>query len=222
MISQDIFSFLSELKANNDRDWFNANKKRFEKLKKEANQFFKSIYDGLNKFDQVDSYKMFRIYRDVRFSANKLPYKTHFSSSFHRQKPELRGGYYVHLEPSNSFLATGFWDPSKEDLFRIRKEFEIDDTPMREIMANKGISNLWGELKGEELKSSPRDFDGNHPAIDLIRKKQFIFTKQFKDKEVLDKNFENVILDHFKAIRPYFDYMSEVLTTNLNGESLIN
>ena len=221
MITKEVFSFLNELKENNDRDWFNDNKKRFQKLKTEAEKSFKNLFNELNKIDQVDSYKMFRIYRDVRFSADKLPYKTHFSCSFHRQKPELRGGYYLHIEPSNSFIATGFWDPSKEDLFRIRKEFEFDDAPIRKILQDGKLLSMWGNMQGDELKSSPRDFDSNHPAIDLIRKKQFIFIKKFTDKEVLDDNFETIVLQHFEAIRPYFDYMSEILTTNLNGESII-
>ena len=165
---------------------------------------------------------MFRIYRDVRFSKDKTPYKTHFGGSFHRTKPKLRGGYYLHIAPNNeSFIATGFWEPNKDDLLRIRKEFEMDDIEIRKIISNKAFKNVWGELIGDELKSAPRNFDKEHKAIDLIRKKQHIFTKKYTDKEVLEKDFLKDVTNSFKVIRPYFDYMSDVLTTNLNGESII-
>jgi uncharacterized protein (TIGR02453 family) len=175
----------------------------------------------LKKHDDVDSLKMFRIYRDVRFSKNKEPYKTHFGGVFHRKKPHLRGGYYLHISPGDSFIATGFWDPNKEDLERIRREFEVDDTEIREILADKKFKAVWGELQGDELVSAPKGFDKEHPAIDLIRKKQYIFIKKYSDTEVLSNNFLQEVNDAFKAIRPYFDYMSEVLTTDLNGVSLI-
>ena len=184
--------------------------------------FYNQLFKQLNTVDSIDSFKMFRIYRDVRFSKNKLPYKTHFGGSFHRTKPELRGGYYVHIAPNNaSFIATGFWDPNKEDLFRIRKELEMDSTELRQLMNQPTFKSIWGELQGDELKSAPRGFDKLDPNIDLIRKKQFIFTKKYADKEVLSKDFKNDVIENFRVIRPYFDYMSSVLTTNLNGESTL-
>ena len=104
---------------------------------------------------------------------------------------------------------------------RIRKEFEMDDQDMRDIMSNKSFKNVWGDLIGDEVKSAPKGFYKEHKAIDLIKKKQYIFIKKFTDKEVLDTHFLNEVNHAFKAIRPYFDYMSDVLTTDLNGVSLI-
>ncbi|MCX7549549.1 DUF2461 domain-containing protein [Xanthomarina sp. F2636L] len=221
-ISKDIFEFLLKLEKNNNRDWFNENKKEFNKVEKQAKFYFNSVFESLKTHDDIDNLKIFRIYRDVRFSKNKLPYKTHFGGSFHRRKPELRGGYYLQLAPNNqSFIATGFWDPNKDDLLRIRKEFEMDDTEIRQILSNKRFQDVWGELVGDELKTAPRDFNKDHPAIDLIRKKQYIFTKNFTDKEVLSPAFFEDVKVSFKVVRPFFDYMSDVLTTNLNGETLI-
>lgn len=220
--SKDILDYFTQLERNNDRDWFNDHKKEFKANESKAKEVYKYIYESLNKHDLVDGFKMFRIYRDVRFSKNKLPYKTHFGGSFNRKKPELRGGYYVHIQPNNkSFIATGFWQPSKEDLLRIRREFEQDDQEIRAIINDKRFKSVWGEFVGEELKTAPRDFDKDHPAIDLIRKKQYIFTKSYSDKEVISDEFINDVNASFKVIRPFFDYMSDVLTTNLNGESII-
>ena len=221
-LNPDIFSFFKKLEANNNRDWFQANKAAFKSLEGEVKQFMRIIADNLNVHDKIDKVKMFRIYRDVRFSKNKQPYKTHFGGSFARKKPELRGGYYLHIQPNDeSFIATGFWEPNKDDLLCIRKEFEMDDTEMRAILKDKTLKSTWGDLVGEELKTAPKGFDKEHSAIDLIRKKQYIFTKKYTDKEVVADGFLEEVNSAFKQIRPYFDYMSYVLTTNLNGELLL-
>jgi uncharacterized protein (TIGR02453 family) len=222
MLSKDVFSFLKNLQKNNNRDWFHEHKASFKVIETGVKQFYNQLFEQLNKVDSIESFKVFRIYRDVRFSKNKLPYKTHFGGSFHRTKPELRGGYYLHIAPNNeSFIATGFWDPNKEDLFRIRKELEMSSKELRELMEVKAFKSVWGVLQGDELKTAPKGFDKLDPNIDLIRKKQFIFTKKYSDKEVLSNGFENEVIKSFKVIRPYFDYMSSVLTTNLNGESTL-
>jgi len=220
--SKEILDFFKKLEKNNDRDWFNTNKPEFKVNEAIAKEAYKFIYESLNKHDVVDTFKLFRIYRDVRFSKDKLPYKTHFGGSFHRKKPELRGGYYVHIQPNNeSFIATGFWEPNKDDLLRIRREFEQDAEEVRQIIGHKKFKSVWGDIVGNELKTAPRDFDKEHPAIDLIKKKQYIFTKKYTDKEVVSDDFITDVNASFKAIRPFFDYMSDVLTTNLNGESII-
>jgi len=133
----------------------------------------------------------------------------------------LRGGYYIHLEPNNSFVGGGFWNPESDDLLRIRREFEINDSEIRKITSEKIFVKYFGELEGEGVKTAPKGFDKNHHAIDLIRKKQFIVRRKFSDKEVFSDDFQKEIIATFLSMRPFFDYMSEVLTTNLNGESTI-
>lgn len=221
-ISKDVLSFFKDLKKNNNREWFTENKPHFKNLESDVKQFYAAIQDNLNKHDDIDKMKLFRIYRDVRFSKDKTPYKTHFGGSFSRTKPRLRGGYYLHLAPGDSFLATGFWEPNPPDLMRIRKELELDASELRKIMAAKKFRDVWGDLVGDEVKTAPKGFNKEHPDIDLIKKKQFIFTKKFSDKEVTSPDFLKEIDKSFKAVRPYFDYMSEVLTTDLNGVSLID
>ena len=222
MLSKDIFIFLKALTVHNNREWFKKHITTFRTAESNVKLFYSQLYDQLNNVDSIDNFKVFRIYRDVRFSKDKTPYKTHFSGSFHRTKPEFRGGYYLHLAPNNeSFIATGFWNPNKEDLFRLRKEFEIDSQDLRAIIAEPRFKAVWGNLEGDELRSAPQGFNKQDQNIDLIRKKQFIFSKKYTDKEVLSEQFTQDVIDSFKAIRPYFDYISSVLTTNLNGESII-
>ena len=220
MVSKATLDFLSQLKQNNNREWFAEHKKEFQQLEKEFKSFAQEVLTDLSKTDSIDKMQLFRIYRDVRFSKDKSPYKINFGVGFGRTKPMLRGGYYLHIEPGASFVGGGFWEPNAEDLNRIRKEFEIDDTEIRAIISDEKFIKTFGKLEGEELKTAPKGFDKTHHAIDLIRKKQYLVSRSFTDKEVTDKNFKTEVLNTFLAMRPFFDYMSEVLGTNLNGESL--
>ncbi|GAB4164260.1 MAG: DUF2461 domain-containing protein [Winogradskyella sp.] len=221
-IPKETLDFFNKLSKNNNRDWFNEHKPEFKAIEAKVKKAYNHLGELMSTHDQIEKIKIFRIYRDVRFSKNKLPYKTHFGGAFHRKKPELRGGYYLHIQPNNeSFIATGFWEPNKEDLFRIRKEFEMDDSEIRAILNTETFSKTWGGFVGDELKTAPKGFDRAHPAIDLIRRKQFIFIKKYSDEEVLQEDFLKNVNNAFKNVRPFFDYMSDVLTTNLNGESLL-
>jgi uncharacterized protein (TIGR02453 family) len=220
-ISKSTINFLKELNKNNNRDWFNDHKPTFQTEYKKTTAFYETLKNELNTHDAIEKLKIFRIYRDVRFSKDKTPYKIHFSGHFVREGKERRGGYYLHIQPGGSFLAGGFWNPNKEDLFRIRKEFEMDTSEIREIINHESFVKHFGKLKGDSLKTAPRGFDKEHPDLDLIKMKQFIVTREFTDKEVLATNFINEVNNSFKAMRPYFNYMSDVLTTNLNGESII-
>ena len=221
-ITKEVVGFLKELKANNNREWFAENKKRFKAVESVAKEFYNSLMEELNTHDEIEKLKMFRIYRDVRFSKDKSPYQPHFAGSFARAGAHRRGGYYLRVRPGESFIAVGFWQPNPKDLLRIRKEFERDSSEIREIINQKAFKNIWGDMVGEEVKTAPKGFKKEDPNIDLIRKKAFIFVRNFSDKEVVQADFMKTVNDSFKAIRPYFDYMSEVLTTNLNGESLVD
>jgi uncharacterized protein (TIGR02453 family) len=220
-ISKTTLNFLKELKQNNTREWFNEHKPAFQIEQVKAKEFYNALMEGLQTHDEIESVKIFRIYRDVRFSNDKTPYKPHFAGNFVRGTKRLRGGYYLRIRPGESFLAGGFWEPNKDDLLRIRKEFETDTSEIREILSNKTFIKHFGKLQGESLKTAPRGFDKEHPAMDLIRMKQFIVTKDFTDEEVLSPNFFEEVSSSFKAMRPYFNYMSEILTTDLNGVSMI-
>jgi uncharacterized protein (TIGR02453 family) len=220
-LNTELFSFFSKLKQNNNREWFQANKAEFKILEGEVKLFMKEIEQRLQIHDKIEKAKIFRIYRDVRFSKNKTPYKNHFGMAFHHEKPALRGGYYLHLEPEKSFLGVGFWAPNPKDLFRIRKELEFDADELRTLMADTNFKKYWGDLQGDEVKTAPKGFSKEHSNIDLIRKKQYTFHKQLNDDQVMSKYFLDLVDEHFMQIRPFFDYMSSVLTTDLNGESLL-
>ena len=221
-ITTDLLDFLSELKENNNREWFADHKKIYTRHQQEMKKFLQDLSDLMNSHDAIEGYKLFRIYRDVRFSKDKTPYKPHFAASFKRAGASLRGGYYLRIRPGESFLAAGFWNPEKQDLWRIRKELEQDAQTFREITTAPGFNRVWGAIQGEAVKTAPKGFDREHPDIDLIRHKQFIFVRPLKDEEIVSADFMAQINADFKAIRPWFDLMSEILTTDLNGQSLLD
>ncbi len=220
-INPDMLAFYKNLEKNNNREWFEKQKSKYKALESELKLFNEEVKKGLDKEDDIERVKMFRIYRDVRFSKDKTPYKTHVGVSFHRKKPKLRGGYYMHIKPENSFIACGFWNPNPKDLYRIRKELEFDAQEVRNIINEKKFNLIWGELQGEKVKTAPKNFNKKHPDIDLIRHKQYIFIKKFNDKSVLSSDFLNEIINNFIAIRPFFDHMTNILTTDLNGVPII-
>ena len=222
VITPESLAFLSALKAHNNRDWFEAHKPEFKKAQNGARKFFNTLAEALRTHDDIEGMKLFRIYRDVRFSADKTPYNPHFAGSFRRAGARLRGGYYLRIRPGESFIAVGFWDPSTPDLLRIRRELEIDAAPFRACIEAPAFQKVWGSLKGESVRTAPRGFDKNHPDLDLIRHKQFIFTREFSDQAVMAPDFLEVVNESYRAVRPWFDLMSEILTTDLNGRSLLD
>ena len=218
---KEALSFLSELKENNNREWFNEHKPRYESHKNFIKSVFEEVQTKMESYDEIEKLKIFRIYRDIRFSKDKTPFKTHFSCSFVRRGRERRGGYYLHLEPNNSFMACGFWNPSKEDLLRIRQEIAADPDEFKEVVSHSTLHKFWGELQGDALKKAPKGFSPDQAGIEFIRFKQFVFIKKLELKQVLDPDFSTEVSNGFKTISVFFEYMSDVLTTDANGQSLL-
>ena len=214
--------FLNDLTVNNNRDWFTEHKPTFVEIQNHVKEVFAEMQVNLEKHDEIEKMKVYRIYRDVRFSKDKTPYNPRFAVSFSRLGKHLRGGYFLQIKPGETLLGGGFWQPEKNDLQRIRKEIELDATEFRAILkAPDYIKYFGGAFEGEELKSAPRGFDKEHPAVDLLRKKGYIAVRKFTDKQVLASNFSEEVDASFIALRPFFNLMSDVLTTNLNGETII-
>lgn len=220
-IQQSSFDFLEGLGENNNRDWFNAHKAEFQDELNNMEVFAEALLSNLAKHDVIETpsgkKSLYRIYRDTRFSKDKTPYKTSWSGSFKRATKYRRGGYYFHIEKGNSFIAGGFWGPNPQDLKRIRDEISFDATPMRKIISNRSFISMFKSLQGEQLKTAPKGFDADNEAIDLLRYKQFLLIRKFSDEVVLSAAFLEEASLTFQAMRPFFDYMSEVLTTDTNG-----
>lgn len=220
-VDKSTLQFLKNLEKNNDRDWFLEHKGQYILAQNNMKHVAEEIQSALSKKDEISDARVFRIYRDVRFSKDKSPYKNNLGIHFTRATAHRRGGYYLHIQPGQSFAGGGFWAPNPDDLKRIREEFAFDARPIRKILASKKFIQYFGELQGEELKTAPSGFDKNHPDIDLIRKKSFTVMRRFKDSEVLGTGFQKEVVRTFEAMRPFFDYMTEILIHDKNGQKII-
>ncbi|MFK7809877.1 MAG: DUF2461 domain-containing protein [Saprospiraceae bacterium] len=215
-------TFLRQLKKNNNREWFQENKNRYDNALVSIKAFRDAYQAEMEKTDEIEDSKIFRIYRDVRFSKDKSPYKGHFRGYLRRASKARRGSYYFNFQPGgNSMIGGGFYNPNSADLKLIRDHIAADDKPLRKIIKNATFKKYFGTLQGEQVKTAPKGFDKEHPAIDLLRYKQFYVFRNFKDKEISDPGFLKEAVKTSKSYRAFFDYMSEILTTNLNGESLL-
>ena len=223
-ISKDSFEFLKLLAANNNRDWFQANKHLYEAAHANMIDVADALLAELQKTDHIETpsgkRSLMRIYRDVRFSKDKSPYKSHWGGGFRRATRELRGGYYFHIEPGNSFVAGGFWGPNKDDLAHIRAQIAQAPEEFHEVVTAPAFIKAFGGLEGEQLKTAPRDYPKDHPAIDYLRYKQFVVRKPISDKIALSPKYVNEAIGGWLALRPFFDYMSDILTSDLNGVPL--
>lgn len=221
-IQKSTLSFLQKLSTNNNRDWFNSHKEQYEQAKENAEQFVDALISNMNKHDQIETpsgkKSLYRIYNDVRFAKDKSPYNPRFAGYLKRNKPLLRGGYYFWIRPGGSRVGCGFSYPNADDLKRIRLDIELNYGDWNKILKSKAIQSNFGKMTGEQVKTAPRGFSGNHPAIDLLRYKQYWFEHSYSDKEVTSDEFLPSVNKTFKSIRPFFDYVSEVLITDLNGE----
>jgi uncharacterized protein (TIGR02453 family) len=224
LIPASALKFLEQVKKNNNRDWFAKHKAEFEREQKHIELFADALLKELSQHDLIETASgkkaLHRIYRDTRFSKDKTPYKSNWSGSFTRATKQRRGGMYFHIEPGKSFVGGGFWGPNPADLKRIRDEIAFDAAPLRKILKSKNFVSTFGTLQGEQIKTTPKGFDPENEGIDLLRYKQFVIRRHFSDKEVLSENFLKEVNQTFKYMCPFFDYMSEVLTSDVNGMAL--
>lgn len=221
VLSASCLDFMRELKSNNAREWFVQNKEAYQTELGFVEAFADALLNNISTHDVIETptgkKSLHRIYRDTRFSKDKTPFKTNWSGGFRRATKYRRGGYYYHFEPGNSFVLGGFWGPNPQDLKRIRDDIAFDATPLRDILSSATFIDTFGKLRGEQLKTSPKGYDPAHEAIDLLRYKQFLIIRRFSDQEVLSDNFFREACQTFRKMRPFFDYMSEVLTADVNG-----
>ena len=224
-IHSSTFKFLKDLAKNNDRDWFAAHKQVYLDAQQNMCDFIDQLIREMNKHDELDNVSgkksLYRIYNDVRFSKDKSPYNPRFASSLSRATKMRRGGYYVNIKPGGSMLGCGFFAPNTADLNRIRQDIDVKYDQWNKILRSKNIASNFGELMGDKVKSAPRGYDIKHPAIELLRYKQFVLRRHFTDAEVMSPDFLKEVNKTFKAVRPFFDHMSELLTTDLNGEMIV-
>lgn len=216
MNTENILSFLSELTINNNREWFNNNKKRYLIIKKDIELFAQYLIKETAKFDpDIKDLQpkdcIFRIYRDLRFSPNKEPYKTNIGIYLSKGgKKSFYAGYYFHLEPSGCFAGGGLWMPPKDILNSVRKEIFYNADQFKKIINNKSFRKYYSDIVGDKLVNSPKEFPPDFPDSDLLKYKSYVFTYNLNNKE-LNKELQSLIPDLFKALLPLVKFINNAI-----------
>ena len=207
--------FLRKLSRNNNREWFEKNKSQFEASKKEIKSLTENFIRDFAKHDPgiaglTARDCMFRIYRDVRFSKNKSPYKTNLGAYFSPGgKKSNLAGYYIHIEPGASFIAGGMWMPEAEELRKIRQEIDYNGNELKKILNNKSFKTVFGGLDTEhKLKNNPKGYAKDHPDIELLKLTSFICWHGFTDEEVLSENFQKALIKSAKLMIPLNNFLN--------------
>ena len=222
MLAIETIQFLADLKGNNNRDWFLENKKRYELFKKDYQQLVSELLAIMKPLDPtLEMLEVknctFRINRDIRFSKDKTPYKTHLGiwMPCGRVKGKNSPGYYIHLDPEEAFIAGGLYAPEAEELKKIRKEIAFFYEDLEEILLEKEFKKVFIDLDRNEkslLKNPPRGYDKEHPAIDLLKLKSFESSHKIKFEDVAEKGFVNMVTKKLILLKPLNEFISRALS----------
>ena len=217
IITNKTFKFLNKLKKNNNREWFNENKNLYTEAQSDVLNFIESLIAEIGKYDEnllkMDAKKsMFRIYRDTRFSKDKIPYKTNFGASLGMGKGNQKGGYYFHLEPGKSFIAGGIYMPEPSTLKAVRKEISLYGDDFLTILNDKKFKKLFSGLsEDDKLKKIPQGFEKEDPMGEFLKLKSFIVVYNLKDEEIIDKNAAANLSKIFEVMKPLNDFLNRAL-----------
>ena len=222
MLLKDSLQFLEDLKANNNREWFLANKKRYEVYKADCHQLIGNLLQVMKPLDpSLEMLEVknctFRINRDIRFSKDKSPYKTHLgiwlkSGALYGETP----GYYIQISNENSFIGGGIYCPMPEQLQKIRKEINFFHEDLAGLIYEKSFKSIFGNLNRDEnstLKNPPRGYDKDHPAIEYLKLKSFTAFQKFDAAAATKKDFVTAVSTKLIALKPLNDYISRALTS---------
>ena len=221
MISTESLQFLEDLKANNNRDWFLENKKRHELFKKDYQLLVADFLKEMKPLDlALQNLEVknctFRINRDIRFSKDKTPYKTHLSIWMSTGSKGLnRPGYYIHIDKKECFIGGGMYSPEAPDLKKIRKEIAFFYEDLESILNEKNFKKEFGGLNKNEtnsLKNAPKDFEKDHPAIEYLKLKSFAAIENFDISEVTKKDFAVKMTKKLILLKPLNEFINRALT----------
>ncbi len=216
MIEKSTLQFLTDLKKNNTKEWFDANRKRYEAAKEDVQNITQKLIMSIGKHDEdIAALQLkestFRINRDVRFSKNKAPYKSNISAIFSKGgKKADTAGFYMHIEPGAAFVAAGYWSPEAKKLASVRQEIDYNLDEFKKILGAKKFKETFAEglSKEDSLQRPSKGYDEENPAVEFLKLKSFIVTKKLTDADLMDKNFEKKIVTIFTAVKPFLDFLN--------------
>lgn len=221
MLSKETLSFLDDLKNNNNRDWFQSQKKRYEIMKKDYHQLVADFLEEMKILDpSLEMLEVknctFRINRDIRFSKDKSPYKSHLGIWMAPiSKNGEMAGYYLHIEDGNCFFGGGSYNPMPEQLQKIRKEINFFHDDLKGILNNKSFKTIYSDLNRDEskmLKNPPRGYNKENPAIDFLKLKSFTATQKYDLNEIFQEDFVPKMTQKLIALKPFNDFINRALS----------
>lgn len=216
MLDKNTLFFLKKLKENNNKQWMDENKYNYELSKQNFLEFVQQILIQLIELDKRFEYVnpkqcIFRINKDIRFSKDKTPYKTNWGAVFSLEgKKTNKACFYLHIEPSNSFVGGGLWKPEGAILKKIRQEIYYETDTFLKIIKNKKFSNFFGDIESEDkLKKTPTEFLSNQKAPEYLKFKSFVVSKKLSDEDILNPNLINSVLNSFKTAEPLIHFLNK-------------
>jgi uncharacterized protein (TIGR02453 family) len=214
-----VLDFLTQLKLNNNREWFQENKKWYEAAKKEMENFVTGMITTISAIDpslQAPAMKdcMFRIYRDVRFGADKSPYKTNMGAFIAKGgRKSTSPGYYFHFEPGECMLAGGVYQPEPDTLKLLRNEVYFRSAELKAIMEKPSFKKHFDQLGDfDKMKKAPKDFPADFPDIDLLKYRSYIVSRQIPDKIVISRNYQEEVLEMVKELQPFMGFLNRAIS----------
>ena len=216
-----VIQFLQELSENNNREWFQNNKKRYDESREKVLFLTEVLINEIRKFDSdipllEPKDCMFRIFRDVRFSNDKRPYKTNFGSFIAKGgRKSIYSGYYFHIEPGGSFVGGGIYMPAAEPLKAIREYIAENGEEFSSIITDKKFKTIFPEMMEDKLKTAPKGYSPDHEFIELLRYKSFAFSSQLNKSQILADNYIEILVNSFKTLYPVNRFLNEALINNL-------
>ncbi len=213
-----VLNFLKKVTKNNNREWFEANKQLYVEAQVEFLKLVEYIIKEVGKFDSevgmLEPKKCtYRIYRDIRFSKDKTPYKTHLGAFMAPGgKNSGNAGYYFHIQPGESIVAGGLWHPPKEHVAKIRQEIDYNAGELLKILGNKTFKKYYGAIEGEKLSRAPKGYPLDHPNIEFLKLKDYLVVNKFPDSEIKDASFPGQVVRKLKAMKPFLDYLNVAIS----------
>lgn len=216
---QFTLDFLADLAKHNNKDWMDANKKRYQEAK---DHFISLVADILQRtiafdptLDGLEPKKtIFRINRDIRFSKNKDPYKTNFGAFLvEGGKNSGNPGYYLHLQPGNNFVGGGIYQPDSSTLSKVRQEIDYNGPKLRKIISGKSFTDVYpAPFSDDKLKTAPKGYPKDHPDLDLLQLKHYAYMTQIQDKQVTGGSYAEQVADAFKVLLPFNQFLKEAIS----------
>jgi uncharacterized protein (TIGR02453 family) len=208
---QTVFTFLEDLRFHNNREWFNANRKRYDEARAAVEAFTEEVIRQFKPVEDLGDTTakacLYRINRDIRFSKDKTPYKINFGVLIGDGGRKSTGrSYYVNIQPGESFIAGGVYDPSPDQLKRIRETIARDPAALRRIIEHPDFAHYFGAIRGESLKTAPKGYAADHPTIDLLKHKQFLAIHDLNDDDVLRDDFAASVVKICEVLKPFEEY----------------